>query len=96
MYNNIIIKQNIIIGLNRKRERLRLLSPSNFNNNNANDRNVNTHGNANNNNVNNANGVRAVVTLSADAEVLEGTGTYADPFVVGEKISRSNQLLDLL
>ena len=42
--------------------------------------------------VDHAYGVRPVITLSADAEMLEGTGTYADPFVVGEKIERNNTL----
>jgi len=33
-------------------------------------------------------GARPVVTLSADADISEGDGSYATPYVIGDKISR--------
>ena len=55
-------------------------------------RRVGTSGNADSNYVHASGGVRPVVTLSADASISEGTGTYADPFVVGPKVNRNNTL----
>jgi len=39
--------------------------------------------------VNNSNGARPVVTLSADADISEGDGSYDTPYVIGEKIVRN-------
>ena len=56
-----------------------MVSPYNVNTNNANEFHLNSSGTVNNNNVNNTNGVRPVVSLSADVEMI-GSGKWNDPY----------------
>ena len=61
-----------------------VLSPYSFRNSNANEFNLNSDGNLNNNNVNNSNGVRPSVSLQPGIAMTGGgSGTSADPFVIG-------------
>ena len=50
---------------------------------------VGTVGNEVSHGVDFADGVRPVLTLSPDTEILEGSGTYTDPYVVGDKVTRT-------
>ena len=42
-----------------------------------------------NRNAGEANGVRVALTLSPDTEIREGSGSYTDPYVVGDKVTRT-------
>ncbi len=65
------------------------LSPSYFYNSRARVRYASTTGYTNYDLVYYARGVRPVLTLSPDTEISEGSGSYTDPFVVGDKVTRT-------
>ena len=66
------------------------LSPRYFSATYANVRYVYTSGGSSYNLVHYSNGVRAVITLKPSTILVDGTGTYTDPYIVGPIVTREN------